>query len=163
MYEKTYVRNPTSAPRSIVEAPLIVYGPNFWVEGLSASRSVARCSPRDLISPTSVRNRHRNGASGAASTDGPSIGRRQVGVRTSRAPSPQIAVLMLGAKWHRPSQRPRSYPRFSNFLHLEDFQCKTCVTADEAQHLTRFSCHQARVKGHDFVFTRLLTKSSDST
>ena len=29
------------------------------------------------------------------------------------------------------------------------------VPADEAQHLTCFSCHQARVKGHDFVFTRL--------
>ena len=27
--------------------------------------------------------------------------------------------------------------------------------ADEAQHRTRFSCHDARVKGHDFVFTRL--------
>jgi hypothetical protein len=105
--------------------PLIVHGPNFWVEGLSASRSVARCSPRDLISPTSVRNRHRNGESGAASTDGPSIGRWQVAVRTSRAPSPQIAVLMLRAKWHRPSQRLRSYPRVNNFLHLEDFQCKT--------------------------------------
>jgi len=29
------------------------------------------------------------------------------------------------------------------------------VPADEAQHLTCFACHQARVKGHDFVFTRL--------
>ena len=27
--------------------------------------------------------------------------------------------------------------------------------ADEAQHQTCFACHQARVKGHDFVFTRL--------
>ncbi|WP_243042488.1 cytochrome P460 family protein [Dyella sedimenti] len=26
--------------------------------------------------------------------------------------------------------------------------------ADEAQHRTCFSCHQARVKNHDFVFTR---------
>ena len=25
---------------------------------------------------------------------------------------------------------------------------------DEAQHQTCFACHQARVKGHDFVFTR---------
>ncbi len=27
--------------------------------------------------------------------------------------------------------------------------------ADKAQHQTCFACHQARVKGHDFVFTRL--------
>jgi hypothetical protein len=27
--------------------------------------------------------------------------------------------------------------------------------ADEAQHQTCFACHEARVKGHDFVFTRL--------
>lgn len=27
--------------------------------------------------------------------------------------------------------------------------------ADEAQHKTCFPCHEARVKGHDFVFTRL--------
>lgn len=27
--------------------------------------------------------------------------------------------------------------------------------ADEAQHQTCFACHQARVKNHDFVFTRL--------
>lgn len=27
--------------------------------------------------------------------------------------------------------------------------------ADEAQHRTCFACHQARVNGHDFVFTRL--------
>ncbi len=26
--------------------------------------------------------------------------------------------------------------------------------ADEAQHQTCFACHEARVKGHDFVFTR---------
>jgi hypothetical protein len=26
---------------------------------------------------------------------------------------------------------------------------------DEAQHQTCFACHEARVKGHDFVFTRL--------
>jgi hypothetical protein len=26
---------------------------------------------------------------------------------------------------------------------------------DEAQHRTCFACHEARVKGHDFVFTRL--------
>jgi hypothetical protein len=26
---------------------------------------------------------------------------------------------------------------------------------DEAQHTTCFGCHQANVKGHDFVFTRL--------
>jgi hypothetical protein len=26
--------------------------------------------------------------------------------------------------------------------------------ADEAQHRTCFACHEARVKGHDFVFTR---------
>lgn len=25
---------------------------------------------------------------------------------------------------------------------------------DEAQHETCFACHEARVKGHDFVFTR---------
>ena len=25
---------------------------------------------------------------------------------------------------------------------------------DEAQHQTCFACHEARVKGHDFVFTR---------
>lgn len=29
------------------------------------------------------------------------------------------------------------------------------MPADEAQHRTCFACHQARVKGHDFVFTRL--------
>jgi len=28
------------------------------------------------------------------------------------------------------------------------------VPADEAQHQTCFACHAARVKGHDFVFTR---------
>jgi hypothetical protein len=26
---------------------------------------------------------------------------------------------------------------------------------DEAQHKTCFACHEANVKGHDFVFTRL--------
>ncbi|RUW31923.1 cytochrome C oxidase subunit III, partial [Mesorhizobium sp. M1E.F.Ca.ET.041.01.1.1] len=26
---------------------------------------------------------------------------------------------------------------------------------DEAQHQTCFACHQARVRGHDHVFTRL--------
>jgi len=26
--------------------------------------------------------------------------------------------------------------------------------ADEAQHRTCFACHEARVKAHDFVFTR---------
>jgi hypothetical protein len=29
------------------------------------------------------------------------------------------------------------------------------VPADEAQHLTCFACHAARVPDHDFVFTRL--------
>jgi Cytochrome P460 len=29
------------------------------------------------------------------------------------------------------------------------------VPADEAQHRTCFACHEARVKGHDYVFTRL--------
>lgn len=29
------------------------------------------------------------------------------------------------------------------------------VAVDEAQHQTCFACHQARVKDHDFVFTRL--------
>lgn len=28
------------------------------------------------------------------------------------------------------------------------------IPADEAQHRTCFACHQARVTGHDFVFTR---------
>lgn len=29
------------------------------------------------------------------------------------------------------------------------------VAVDEAQHRTCFACHQALVKDHDFVFTRL--------
>ena len=84
--------------------PLVVHVRKISNECLFAPRPVVRCSPGDLISSMSVRNRHRNRASGAASTDGSSIGRWQAAARASPVPLPHIAVLMLRSKWHRSSQ-----------------------------------------------------------
>jgi cytochrome P460 len=91
--------------------------------------------------------------------------------RDGTLPFPDGAVLAKLAWKHVPSPEfePASIPGAATTVQFMVKDSKTYAAtggwgfgrfvdgkpADEAQHRTCFACHQARVKNHDFVFTRL--------